>query len=136
LRVNPRSVDDYSEGTNCNKFIYVTEGKGMCVSLEKERLMVGSGMLIYVPQEEKMKIEWSEDANIIFLDFVVEDSQTSELLKFDNNTQLVFSQTPPRIREIFEHMARFFPSVERGTLLRCQKLFFDLLYEFSLFIPK
>ncbi len=47
LRVNPRSVDDYSEGTNCNKFIYVTEGKGMCVSLEKERLMVGSGMYLF-----------------------------------------------------------------------------------------
>lgn len=135
LRLAPKPSADYPEGIEHNQFIYLFEGKGTYVFSNGRRLFIKPGMLVYTPQGEILRKEWSRDAYLMFLDFLVEDAETNEPMAFAETTQIIFEQTPTKVVELLEHMGKFFPSAARGTFLRCQKLFFEILYELSIFIP-
>lgn len=134
LRTRPQGSTDYSNGSRYNKFVYVYRGKGVYLLEGGEYISVTPGMLIYTPKGEKFISQWEENSLICFVDFIIEDVDSGRLATIYDRPTVVFEETPANIVELFTSVARNHPYEKRGTALRLQKAFFDILYELSVFL--
>lgn len=135
LRVEPKSIIDRTEGSEYAKFFYLYRGKGVYKFADGSRMTILPGMFVYVPQNEKVTEEWEKGSYLCFIDFLLEDVETGEFLNFEEKTKILFTQPPEHICELVDLIGSFYPSAARCTYLRCQKMFFELLYELSLLVP-
>lgn len=134
LIVKPQLKADYSNGSKYNKFVYVYYGNGVYRLENGETINVTPGMLIYTPMGERFIAQWEENSRLCFLDFIIEEAESGRLATIYDKPTIVFEDTPNNIAELFTRVGRNYPFEKRGTALRAQKYFFDILYELSIFL--